>query len=154
MRVAGFSEQTVKELSLLVSQGKQGQRVHSIFGEGVNPRLRKIRDGLDTLGVLSDEILTHGTPRIVYGVNLVSNVTDYILGISKKAKYYLPRQNAHHISKRMPSWWLERWVLRRIKHNDVPAKIASHRLVHPIRHGGRVELPRADIEQELLFEDY
>ncbi|MHC4281849.1 MAG: Druantia anti-phage system protein DruA [Planctomycetota bacterium] len=70
-----FSEQTVKELSILVSQGKQGQRVHSIFGEGVNPRMRKIRDGLNALGLLSDEILRHGTPRIVYGVNLVGNVT-------------------------------------------------------------------------------
>ncbi len=147
-----FSEQTVKELSILVSQGKQGQRVHNIFGEGVNPRMRKIRDGLDALGLLSDEILTHGTPRIVYGVNLVGNVTDYILGISKKPKYYLPRRDARRISKKISSWWLERWVWRRLKRNDTLEKIASHTLVHPIRHGGRVELPRTDIEQELLFE--
>jgi len=127
--------------------------VHSIFGEGVNPRMQKIRDGLNALGLLSDEILTDGTPRIVYGVNLVSNVTDYILGISKKAKYYLPRRDAQHISQKISSWWLERWVRGRVKRNDTLEKIARHTLVHPIRHGGRVELPRADIEQELLFED-
>jgi hypothetical protein len=146
-----FSEQTVKELSILVSQGKQGQRVHSIFGEGVNPRLRKIRDGLDALGLLSDEILTHGTPRIVYGVNLVDNVTDYILGISKKPKYFLPRRNAKEASDRITLWWLKRWVSNRIVRGDVLQRIAEHTLVHPIRHGARVELPRTDIEQELLF---
>jgi hypothetical protein len=148
-----FSEQTVKELSILVSQGKQGQRVHSIFGEGVNPRMRKIRDGLNSLGLVSDEILRHGTPRIVYGVNLVCNVTDYILGISKQPKYYLARRDAQQISEKISSWWLERWVLGRVQRNDTLEKIAGHTLVHPIRHGGRVELPRADIEQELLFED-
>jgi len=115
--------------------------------------MQKIRDGLNALGLLSDEILTDGTPRIVYGVNLVSNVTDYILGISKKAKYYLPRRDAQHISQKISSWWLERWVRGRVKRNDTLEKIARHTLVHPIRHGGRVELPRADIEQELLFED-
>ena len=98
-------------------------------------------------------ILRHGTPRIVYGVNLAGNVTDYILGISKKAKYYLPRRDAQQISEKISSWWLERWVRGRVKRNDTLEKIASHTLVHPIRHGGRVELPRADIEQELLFED-
>jgi hypothetical protein len=112
--------------------------------------MRKIRDGLNALGLLSDEILRHGTPRIVYGVNLVGNVTDYILGISKKAKYYLARRDAQQISEKI---WLERWVRGRVKRNETLEKIASHTLVHPIRHGGRVELPRADIEQELLFED-
>jgi len=148
-----FSEQAVKEMSILVSQGKQGQRVHSIFGEGVNPRMRKIRDGLTALGVPADEILRHGTPRIVYGVNLARNVTDYVLGISKKPKYFLPRQNAEHISKKICSWWIERWVCGRIGRKDVLERIAGHTLVHPIVHGGRVELPQSDIEQEVLFDD-
>lgn len=146
-----FSEHTVKELSTLVSQGKQGQRVHSVFGEGVNPRMRKIRDGLDALGVSSDEILTHGAPRIVYGVDLISNLTEYVLGIQKKPKYYLPRQSARHASNRISLWWLERWVCRRIERKDILDKIARHTLVHPIRHRARVELPQAEAEQGLLF---
>jgi hypothetical protein len=146
-----FSEHTVKELSTLVSQGKQGRRVHSVFGEGVNPRMRKIRDGLDALGVSSDEILTHGAPRIVYGVDLISNLTEYILGIQKKPKYYLPRQSARHASNRISLWWLERWVCRKIERKDVLDKIARHTLVHPIRHRARVELPQAETEQGLLF---
>jgi hypothetical protein len=50
------------------------------------------------------------------------------------------------------SRWVRRWVEKRIVREDVLNRISEHSLVHPIRHGGRVELPRADIEQELLFE--
>ena len=35
-----FSESTVNSLSTLVSQGRQGQRVNSVFGDGANPRIR------------------------------------------------------------------------------------------------------------------
>ena len=46
-----------------------GQRVNSIFGEGVNPKLRKVRDGIDLLGWPSEVLLQHGRHRIVYGVS-------------------------------------------------------------------------------------
>ena len=41
-----------------------------MFGEGVNPRLRKLRDGLKELGLDADELLRHGRPRIVYGAGI------------------------------------------------------------------------------------
>src|SRR5260221_8683223 len=63
-----FGKQTVTELALLLTQSARGQRVNSVFGEGNNPRLRKIRDGLDELGLPADELLNHGGPRLVYGV--------------------------------------------------------------------------------------
>ena len=65
-----FSSETVDALATLLSQSEGGQRVHSIFGEGVNPRLRKIREGLDRLALPSDILLTHGSARLVYGVAL------------------------------------------------------------------------------------
>jgi hypothetical protein len=60
-----FGDQTVGALALLLSQSKRGQQVNSVFGEGVNPvnpRLRKLRDGLDALGLSSDDLLNHGGP--------------------------------------------------------------------------------------------
>ena len=42
-----FGDRTVKELALLLAQSHRGQQVNSVFGEGVNPRLRKLRDGLN-----------------------------------------------------------------------------------------------------------
>src|SRR5439155_12137330 len=61
-----FNEQTVSELTVLLAQSKKGQQVNSVFGEGVNPRLRKIRDGLDALVLPTYELLNHGGPRLVY----------------------------------------------------------------------------------------
>jgi hypothetical protein len=147
-----FSERTVEELSLLVAGEKDGQKVHSIFGEGANPLMRKIREGLDVLGVRADEFLTHGTRRVVYGLGLISNLTEYLLGMAKRPQYYLPRRNGKATSREIAWWWVRRWVDRRIVREDVLKRISEHSLVHPIRHGGRVELPRAHIEQEVLFE--
>jgi hypothetical protein len=100
----------------------------------------------------ADEFLTHGTRRVVYGLSLISNLREYLLGMAKRPKYYLPRRNGKATSREIAWWWVRRWVDRRIVREDVLKRISEHSLVHPIRHGGRVELPRADIEQEVLFE--
>ena len=89
-----FGDQTAVELARLVAQSKSGQQVNSVFGEGVNPRLRKIRDGLDALGLATDKLLDHGAPRLVYGVRLARNVRAYLLGMDKSPKYLLARKEA------------------------------------------------------------
>ncbi len=116
--------------------------------------MRKIRDGLETLGLSADDILMHGTPRIIYGVPLIENLTDYLLGISRRPKYYLKVDSniEIEIEHKIAEWWLKRWVLKRIFREDVLDKISKHTLVHPIQHGARVVLPRADLEQNILFE--
>lgn len=45
-----FSRETIQLGSFLNSQKKEGRRVNSIFGEGVNPLMRKIRESLDFVG--------------------------------------------------------------------------------------------------------
>jgi hypothetical protein len=47
---------------------KGKKRVNSIFGEGANPLIRKIRDVLDLIGYNSEAILKHDNKRVVYGV--------------------------------------------------------------------------------------
>jgi hypothetical protein len=147
-----FSEWTVEELGLLLAGEKDGQKVHNIFGEGANPLMRKIREGLEVLGLRADEFLMHGAARAVYGLRLISNLREYLLGMVKRADYYLGRGNGKGTSGEIGRWWLERWVEKRIFREEALKRISEHSLVHPIRHGGRVELPRSDIEQELLFE--
>lgn len=148
-----FGEQTVAELAVLLAQSRRGQQVNSVFGEGVNPRLRKIRDGLNELRLPSDELLNHGAPRLVYGLSLVRNLRDYLLGIDPQPRYLLPQRNPKAVTGHIVRWWLERWVLKRIGRDEVLARIAQHRLVHPIEHGARVRLPRRDADQQLLFDD-
>jgi hypothetical protein len=139
-----FNDQTVSELAVLLAQSKRGQQVNSVFGEGVNPRLRKIRDGLDALGLPTDELLNHGGPRLVYGVQLIENVRDYLLGLDQQAKYILGRRGAKQITQRIALWWARRWLVPRIAKADALARVAGHNFVHPIRHGARVPLPNDD----------
>ena len=40
--------------------------MHHVFGEGANARPRDLRDGFVELGLAAEELLTHGTPRLVY----------------------------------------------------------------------------------------
>ena len=147
-----LSEETTRHLSRLLAQSKQGQRVHSIFGEGVNPRLRKLRNGFDELGLPAGELLRHGTPRVGYGVSLIENLDEYLLGIDRRPKYYVPKKKIRQATEQISSWWMKRWVAKRILREDVLERIAEQTLVHPIHHRARVELPRIDSDQQLLFE--
>ena len=45
-----FSDETVEAIVKCLRQSTNGERVQSIFGEGVSPRLRKVREGLALLG--------------------------------------------------------------------------------------------------------
>jgi hypothetical protein len=147
-----FSTETADALGTLVAQSDGGQRVHSIFGEGVNPRLRKIRDGLDSLGLPSDALLTHGSPRLVYGIALARNFREYLLGIDPAPEYFSPLDDPSASTQRIATWWRERWLVRRIQRDDVLYEVALHRTTYPVEHGGRVRLP-ADVNQLSLFSD-
>lgn len=68
-----FSRQTIQLGSTLNSRKKEGRRVNSIFGEGVNPLMRKIRESLDFVGLNSKRLLQHGNKRATYGIGLAQS---------------------------------------------------------------------------------
>jgi hypothetical protein len=147
-----FSGGTVEAMDILAAQTTQGQRVNSIFGEGVNPRLRKIRDALDELGLSSNEFLDHGAPRLVYGVRLIENLPEYLMAMAKKPQYILSSRRPVEVTKKIAEWWFGRWCVPRLQRADeVLPRIAAHNLIHPIRHGARVPMPVEDPEQGRLF---
>lgn len=135
-----LSSESVAALVTLAERSRVGVRVNSIFGEGVNPKLRKIRDGLDLLGWPSDELLRHRRPRIVYGVSLVDNLLDYLLGADAAPDYRF-RRNAVNDDARIAEWWYERWLANRVQQPHVMADVKSHTLDRPVQHGARVALP-------------
>lgn len=135
-----LSAASVKALVQLAEQSRTGARVNSIFGEGVNPKLRKIRHALDILDWPSDELLRHRRPRIVYGVALVDNLLPYLLGIDREP-HYLFRRNVADDTERICAWWYGRWLRKRILSEDVLRSIERHHLIRPVRHGARVTLP-------------
>lgn len=142
-----FSSASVAALVALAETSRMGQRVNSIFGEGVNPKMRKVRDGIDLLGWPSESLLQHGRHRIVYGVSLVHNLLDYLLGMDARPNYLFDeakRDDAEIIGE----WWFARWASNRIQSDEVLARVARNRSRKPSSHGARVILPQVAKEQD------
>lgn len=138
-----FSEETVNALVRVSQLSGATVRVNSIFGEGVSPRLRKVRLGLSALGWPSNELLKHGRERIVYGAPLVSNLRDYSLGIDRDPDYLVDLSLVDG-DGRISAWWLERWAMNRAKQPAVQTTMRANSLVRPICHGARVRMPSDD----------
>lgn len=138
-----FSDETVNALVRVSQLNGSLVRVNSIFGEGVSPRLRKVRLGLAALGWPANELLKHGRERILYGVPLVENLCEFSLGIDPEPNYVMDPGLAQS-DERVANWWLERWALKRAAQPAVQESMRSHRLVRPVQHGARVPLPPDD----------
>jgi hypothetical protein len=143
-----FTDASVEALLRLSMLTDSSVRVNSLFGEGVSPRLRKVRLGLAALGWPTNELLKHGRERILYGVPLVSNLRDYSLGIDSTPEYLMD-VSLEVGDARISEWWLDRWALRRAAQQHVQEAMQSHRLTRPVSHGARV--PLSPDEDEGLF---
>jgi hypothetical protein len=64
----------------------------------------------------------------------------------------LPVYAGRDATEKIARWWFERWLMGRISRDDVLERVAQHTLVHPIRHGARVDVLADDFEQGRLFE--
>lgn len=133
-----YAEDTVRALVELVQQSKEGQRVNSIFGEGISPKLRKIRDGLDLLNFPSNELLRHHRQRVVYGIPLIRNLRTYLLGMARRPEYLFAENQPRNVTAAIAAWWRERWLRGRIQNEAVLEEVAKHTHIRPIHHGARV----------------
>jgi Domain of unknown function (DUF4338) len=143
-----FSDDTVDALSKAYAQLRGGRRVNSIFGEGVSPRLRKVRDGLALLGLEPTSLLMHGSTRLIYAVPLCSNFREYLRGESDVPEYLIPFDNPMLSSKAIARYWSDRWLANRIQRDDVLEEVSRSDLSYPIQHGARVKLvegPQPDL---------
>jgi len=144
-----FSRETMAAFDVVLRRLSRGRPVNSIFGEGVNPKLRKVRGGLDAIGLPSDLLLQHGSPRLVYAVPLAANFRDVLLGRARRPKYLVPQTPA--ATRLLAGYWRDRWLIRRISQPGIIDSVASHSLAHPVRHGARVVLPEILDEIGPLF---
>jgi hypothetical protein len=147
-----FSVETVESLTRLIALSGNMTRVNSLFGEGVSPRLRKVRLGLAALGWPSNELLKHGRYRLVYGAPLVRNLTEFALGVDRDPEYLMDTSLADD-QERMAQWWYSRWALPRMNRDEVMDEVRRHRTTRPISHGARVTLPYLDEEGALFGDD-
>jgi len=142
-----LSDETVNAMNVLLGRVGGGRRVNSIFGEGVNPLMRKIREALDLIGISSEEVLRHGNQRIVYGVALISNLQDFLLGLDRSPKYLLPQREPRATSDTLAAYWRRRWLSNRIRRPEVLEQVAANTLDFPVTHGARVLLPMDESDE-------
>jgi hypothetical protein len=142
-----LGDMTTKLGNTLLARQKGGRRVNSIFGEGVNPRMRKLREAFEKVGLPPDEILQHRNTRVVYGVKLARNFSDVLLGLTTKANYLFPLSIPQKRTKQIAAYWRERWLHGRIERPGMLDDVARHTLAYPVTHGGRVILPPSDSNQ-------
>jgi len=113
-----FGPKTRKRLSQ-VTQFEEGRKVvRGRFGEGVSPRIRKIRRGLKNCGLETD-LLKHESKRIVYGIDLAENAQDYLLGIDDDPEYYWPFEDPEQEQQSIYQHWIDRWASMRSQKPDI-----------------------------------
>lgn len=102
-----LGNETAQALRSMAFARHDSRRVNNRFGEGTSPRLRQIREGLDALGLKSDAILHHATPRIFYGCELVPGARSSLLGLSGAAA-----EAASSVDVAVA--WRQRWLAARV----------------------------------------
>lgn len=136
-----ISQETLGLMATLIGRSKEARKVNSIFGEGVNPLMRKIREGLELLGLPSDVLLNHGNKRVVYGVSLARNFRDVLLGLADSARYNVPLTKEKLRTEMLADFWRQRWLLNRLEKPGILDEVSKHTIVYPIKHGAQVALP-------------
>lgn len=146
-----FSNDTVAIIETLLARSNGGRKVNSIFGEGVSPLMRKIREGLDAIGLPSDALLQHGNQRIVYGISLARNFRQVLLGLHRRPQFLLPQDHPRQRTGHLVAYWCRRWLDARVGRPGILPAVASHTLDYPLHHGAQVRLPSATLPP--LFAD-
>ena len=147
-----FSQATMNELKVFTERHHNGTAVHSIFGEGVNPKMRKLREGLSRLGFPPEELLQTGNPRALYAIPLAHNFREVLLSQSDTPDYILPSEDPRATTEQMCDFWRERWLRGRTSRAGVLEDVGKHTLTYPMLHGAAVKLPDIDDDQ-LSFEE-
>lgn len=106
-----LGSETADALRSMALARHDSRRVNNRFGEGTSPRLRQIREGLDALGLKSDSILHHATPRIFYGCELVPGGRDALVGLG-------PPVAESPTAAAIAEAWRVRWLGGRIQREE------------------------------------
>ena len=121
-----FASDTTETLTAAARLANSKRRlVNNLFGEGMSPKLRSLRLGLDALGLAPDEYLRHHSPRLLYAVPLVSNADDVMLGLSRGPRYILPVSGGSATTAAISRYWFGRWVMPRLDRPDTINRVRS-----------------------------
>ena len=94
------------------------RRVNNRFGEGTSPRMRQIREGLDALGIASDTVLHHATPRLFFACELGTDARMALMGMASE-------QAEPATAATIASAWRRRWLDGRAQRDETLAAIST-----------------------------
>jgi hypothetical protein len=114
-----LSSTTVRVLREVSERNHGARRINNRFGEGASPRMRQIREAVETLGIDANSVLHHATPRILYGCELHSGAIDELIGLNPST------ENSGQPASVIALLWRQRWLAKRIQNPDVLAAVAS-----------------------------
>jgi hypothetical protein len=129
-----FSAETIKLLNQLQEQVAGATLINNRFGEGINPKFRRISAGLSTIGLVNtDRYVNHGAKRIVYGVPLGRKSCEFLRGEVEDPEYIFDpsseesrKASTDHIART----WTNRWLKMRIQQKVVLASVENFDVSH------------------------
>ncbi len=152
-----YSEETIKALKELQEQKEDARLINNRFGEGVNPKLRRVRTGLAHIGLENSEyFLNHRSKRIIYGTPLGKSAYDFLRGESEDPEYFFDLSSKEAIesdTRYISEYWMKRWLLMRIGNQQVLDNVSSFKKVDialSVHFDGKVDIPE-DVQQYALF---
>jgi hypothetical protein len=122
-----FSRRTRRLLEEVVREDHGATFITRTFGEGVNPKLRLVREGLSVVGVDQDHFLRHQCRRIIYGVPLARNAREYLRNEQTRPDYFIPassRKKATKASADIARFWKTRWLAPRVRNDEALQRVA------------------------------
>jgi len=109
---------TAHALRQMAQSVHTSRRINNRFGEGTSPRLRQIREGLEALGVESDAILHHNTPRLFYACELGSGSRGSLMGMDGEEFHAASASD-------VAAAWRRRWLNSRARRPETLAALRS-----------------------------
>ncbi len=155
-----FSVPTIKALDKLQEHVREATLINNRFGEGVNPKLRRVRAGLSAIGLEnSDTFINHHSKRIVYGIPLGKKTAEFLRGETDDPEYYFDVCNPERIkeaTEHITHVWATRWLLMRIRKPEILQSVATFSMTNVIlshiiaRNGNGVEASNSQPKQEVF----
>jgi hypothetical protein len=119
-----FGASARKRLSQVTEIVENRKAVKGRFGEGVAPKMRKIRRGIENLG-LDGELLKHESPRVIYTVPLASDFREFLFGLTDEPDYFWLFDDVAEEQQQVYDHWKSRWVSKRVQKDWVLEDIRS-----------------------------
>ena len=113
-----LSSETVQRLREYSEDTYGARRINNRFGEGASPRLRQIREGLEALGINSDEVLHHAMPRLFYACALHHDSKEQLIGLREQRSRRLAKID------QIAEAWRRRWLFGRIQSDHILDQVA------------------------------